>query len=70
MTIPKARYDGGLKERLRLGLSLDITLTPVRFLNAAVETFFLPDFLTGLLFQGDDGGFLAIYSTSLFLHLP
>ena len=29
-------------------------------LNAAVEAFFLPDFLTGLLFQGDDGGFLAI----------
>ena len=60
MTIPKARYDGGLKERFRLGLSLDITLTPVRLLNAAVEAFFLPDFVTGLLFQGDDAGFLLI----------
>jgi len=60
MTIPIARYDGGLKERLRLSLSLDITLTPVRFLNAAVEAFFLPDFLTGLPFQGNDVGFLLI----------
>ena len=66
MINPKARYDGGLKERLLLGLSLDITLTPVRFLNAAVVSFFLPDFLTGLLFQGDDVGFLAIQGVFLY----
>jgi hypothetical protein len=39
---------------------LDTTLTPVLFLNAAVVSFFLRDFLTGLLFQGEDVGFLAI----------
>ena len=66
MTIPTARYDGGLKERLLLGLALDTTLTPVLFLNAAVVSFFLPDFLTGLLLQGDDGGFLAIQPVNLY----
>ena len=51
MINPKARYDGGLKYRLLLGLALGTTLG---------VNFFLPDFLTGLLFQGEDVGFLAM----------
>ena len=55
-----ARYYGGLKYRLLFGLSSDITFTPVRLFNAEVETFFLPDFLIGLLLRGEDVGFLDI----------
>ena len=65
MINPKVRYDWGLKWRLLLGLALDITLTPVRFLNAAVVTFFLPDFLTGRWLQGEDVGFLLITFSNL-----
>ena len=60
------RLDEGLKKRLLRGLSLDITLTPVRFLNAKVVTFFLPNFLTGLLLRGEDVGLLVIQGVVLY----
>ena len=58
MRITTITFDEGLKKRLHLDLSFGITLG---------VNFYLPDFLTDRLLQGDDVDFLLIHFTILFL---